>query len=125
MPSGGAGIQSSDDLPPLGLFRERSRAENATARRYRVLGCCRAWVKRFSALDRLGESIRTAGQMSTVLHKNDKNALPPTRNLQAPGVARSGRIRGAGDKLELCSLAFTPCGSVWCGPSTIPITFSS
>ena len=39
------------------------------------------------------------------------------------GVARSGRIRGAGDKLKLCSFAFTPCGSVWCGsPSTIPTT---
>jgi len=42
------------------------------------------------------------------------------------GVVRPGRIRTAGDRLELCSLAFTPCGSVWCGsPSTIPITFSS
>ena len=70
--------------------------------------------------------------MSTELHKNhknyknDKNALSPTRNLQTRGVVRPGRIRGAGDKLELCSLASAPCGSVWCGsPSTIPITFSS
>jgi hypothetical protein len=133
MPSGGPGIQRcSDDLPQLGLFRARSRAENATACRHRVVGCYRLGVKRFSALHRLRESIRTAGQMSTVLHrndkndKNDKNALPPTRNLQAPGGCTIGRIRGAGDKLKLCSLAFTPCSSVWCGsPSTIPITFSS
>ena len=35
----------------------------------------------------------------------------------------SRSIRGAGDKLKLCSFAFTPCGSVWCGsPSTIPTT---
>jgi hypothetical protein len=85
-----------------------TRAENATACRLRVAGCYRLWVKRFSALDRLRESLRTGGQMSTVLHRNDKNdkneknALPPTRNLQA--VARSGRIRGAGDKLKLCSV---------------------
>ena len=29
-------------------------------------------------------------------------------------------------KVTSCSLAFTRCGSVWCGsPSTIPITFSN
>jgi hypothetical protein len=55
-----------------------------------------ARVKRCSALDRLRESICTAGQMSTELHKNhknyknDKNALSPARNLQGPGRCTTG-----------------------------------
>jgi hypothetical protein len=98
--SGGAGIQRcSNDLPPLGLFRERSRAENAA----RVFS--QRWgdieVKRFSALDRLGESIRTAGQMSTESYTKMTKITRMTKMRYrlrgiylGRGVARPGRIRG-------------------------------
>jgi hypothetical protein len=111
----------------LGLFRARSRAENATACSHRVVGCYRLWVKRFSALDRLRESIRTAGQMCQPCYTEMTKT-----HYRLPGIYKR---RGLHDRAELearvinsklCSLAFTPGGSVWCGsPSTIPITFSN